>query len=127
VQLVYALHASLSAITRSPPSLEERFAQHKAASKYVKDSLASIGCDFVPLSRDIAANGMTAVKYPRGLSAGDVLPKLAERDIVVAGGLHKAIAGEYFRVGHMGITVVEQERGDLEKVLKGIKEVVASY
>lgn len=127
VQLVYALHASLSAITKSSPTLEERFAKHKAASKFVKDSLASLGCDFVPLSRDIAANGMTAVKYPRGLQATDVLPKLAERDIVVAGGLHKAIASEYFRVGHMGITVVDEQRGDITKVVDGIKQVVGGH
>jgi aspartate aminotransferase-like enzyme len=46
------------------------------------------------------------------------------KDIVVAGGLHKAIATEYFRVGHMGITVTQPERGDLDKVLKGIEEVL---
>ncbi|WVR06798.1 hypothetical protein IAU60_003834 [Kwoniella sp. DSM 27419] len=97
---------------------------HKAASKYVKDELAGLGLDFVPKSRDIAANGMTAVKFPKGVQASDVLPKLAERDIVVAAGLHKAIATEYFRIGHMGITAVNRDRGDLEKVIKGVKEVL---
>lgn len=46
------------------------------------------------------------------------------RDIVVAAGLHKAIVSEYFRIGHMGITAVDRQRGDLEKVVKGIKEVL---
>jgi alanine-glyoxylate transaminase/serine-glyoxylate transaminase/serine-pyruvate transaminase len=132
----------LTAITKQSPSLTERFAAHKAASKYVKDSLTELGFGFVPLNRDIAANGMTAVRYPKGITAADILPKLAEwvsltqlhlvsitevnyrKDIVVAGGLHRAIASEYFRVGHMGVTVTDESRGDLKKVVKGIKAVL---
>jgi len=90
----------------------------------MKDSLTSLGLTFVHKSKDIGANGMTAVKYPKGLGAADILPKLAAKDIVCAGGLHKAIATEYFRIGHMGVTAVESERGDLERVVKGIKEVL---
>ena len=78
MQLVYALHTSLKAITQGSPSLTERFAMHKAASKKVKDSVASMGFGFVPLDRSIAANGMSAVKYPTGVAASDILPKLAE-------------------------------------------------
>lgn len=125
VQLVYALHASLKSITEQSPSLSERFAAHKAASKHFKDSLTDLGLDFVPLSRDIAANGMSAVKYPEGFAATDILPKLAERDIVVAGGLHKAMATQYFRVGHMGVTVTDEARGDVGRVVEAIKEVLA--
>lgn len=43
---------------------------------------------------------------------------------MVAAGLHKAIASEYFRIGHMGVTVTDKERGDVDKVLKGIEEVL---
>lgn len=46
------------------------------------------------------------------------------KDIVVAAGLHKAIATEYFRIGHMGVTVTDKERGDIEKVLKSVEEVL---
>ncbi|WWD03298.1 hypothetical protein V865_001349 [Kwoniella europaea PYCC6329] len=122
VQLIYALNTSLKSIVSKP--ISERVEAHKAASKYIKDELSAIGLDFVPKSRDIAANGMTAVRFPKGLQAPDVLPKLAERDIVVAAGLHKAIVTEYFRIGHMGVTAVDRQRGDLEKVIKGIKEVL---
>jgi alanine-glyoxylate transaminase/serine-glyoxylate transaminase/serine-pyruvate transaminase len=47
------------------------------------------------------------------------------KDIVVAAGLHKDIKDKYFRVGHMGVSVVDTERGDLDKVIKGIKEAFA--
>ncbi len=78
IQLVYALHTSLTSILKQSPSLTERFTTHKAVSKHVKDTLADLGFGFVPLDRSIAANGMTAVRYPSGVSAADILPKLAE-------------------------------------------------
>ena len=46
------------------------------------------------------------------------------KDIVVAAGLHKAIATEYFRIGHMGVTVTDRDRGDVDKVLSGIKAIL---
>ncbi len=76
MQLIYALHTALKTILTSSPSLEERFALHKKASNKVKDTLTEAGFECIPLNRDIAANGMSAVKYPNGLSAGDILPKL---------------------------------------------------
>lgn len=124
VQLVYSLQAALNAVLEGSVSLEDRFKAHKDASNKFKDELTNLGFSFVPLDRSIAANGMSAVKFPAGLSAADIVPKLAEKDIVVAGGLHKAIATTYFRVGHMGISAVETARGDVERVLKGIKEVL---
>ena len=78
VQLVYAFHRALTTILTESPSLEERFAMHKAASKYTKDALEAAGFGFVPLDRSIAANGMSAVRYPPGVQASDIIPKLAE-------------------------------------------------
>lgn len=124
VQLVYALNESLKAITQASPSFSDRLEAHKKASAYIKDQLTQLGFGFVPHSRDIAANGMTAVRYPKGLGAADILPKLVAKDIVVAAGLHKAIATEYFRIGHMGVTAVESQRDDLERVVRSIKEVL---
>lgn len=121
---MYALNTALKAITQSSPSFTERLQAHKDASKYIKDSLTDLGFEFVPKSRDIAANGMSAVRLPDGFTLPDILPKLVEKDIVVAAGLHKAIATKYFRIGHMGITVTDRQRGDLEKVVKGIKEAM---
>lgn len=78
MQLVYALHTSLKSITTGSPSLSERFEQHKAVSKQVKDRLGELGFGFVPTDRKFAANGMSAVRYPKGIQASDILPKLAE-------------------------------------------------
>jgi alanine-glyoxylate transaminase/serine-glyoxylate transaminase/serine-pyruvate transaminase len=124
VQLVYSLQVALNAILEGSQTLEERFKAHKYASDKIKDELAQLGFGFVPKSRDVSANSLSAVRFPKGIVAADIVPKLAEKGIVVAGGLHKAIASEYFRIGHMGITATETERGDVDKLLNGIKEVL---
>jgi hypothetical protein len=50
----------------------------------------------VPLDPAFAANGMTAVYYPNGVTASDLLPKLVKNNIVIAAGLHRDIKGMYF-------------------------------
>lgn len=37
--------------------------------------------------------------FPPGISASDILPRLAQRGVVVAGGLHAEIRDKYFRIG----------------------------
>ncbi|KAJ7880301.1 pyridoxal phosphate-dependent transferase [Mycena olivaceomarginata] len=125
VNLIYAYHASLSQITKKSPSLEERFELHRKASQQIKDTAAELGLKQLALKPAFAAQGMTALYFPEGVSAGDVLPKLGAKGIVVAGGLHGAIKDKYFRIGHMGITAVEGQRGDIQSITTALKEVFA--
>ncbi|KAL4063151.1 pyridoxal phosphate-dependent transferase [Scleroderma yunnanense] len=125
VNLIYAYHASLRQITQGRVSLEDRFKAHKEASRRVKKTVEDLGLKCVPLSEDIAANGMTAIYFPDGLGASDIIPRLLKRDIVIAGGLHASIKDKYFRIGHMGITVVDSERGDIDRVINALKETLA--
>lgn len=126
--LIYALHQSLTTITEGSVSLEERFQKTKEASQKVKNFLTEIGvkqlvADELQQSNG-AANGMTAARYPGGLKAPDVLPKMAQRGIVLGAGLHKECKDEYFRIGHMGVSVVDPSRTDVDQVLKNLKEVL---
>ena len=58
--------------------------------------------------------------------AGLVLVILVLFIVVLAPGLHKEVKDTYFRIGHMGVTVVnDKERGDLDHLLKSLKEVLA--
>ena len=67
---------------------------------------------------------MTAIYFPDGLSAPDVIPRLLEHKVVVAGGLHKDIKDKYFRIGHMGVSVVDTTtRHDLEQVKDALRAV----
>jgi alanine-glyoxylate transaminase/serine-glyoxylate transaminase/serine-pyruvate transaminase len=41
---------------------------------------------------------------------------------VFAGGLHKEIATKYIRFGHMGVSVTDGKRGDIERAIEALKE-----
>jgi alanine-glyoxylate transaminase/serine-glyoxylate transaminase/serine-pyruvate transaminase len=82
--------------------------------------------------------------YPEGLAASDIIPRFAKRNVIVAGGLHTEIKGplaepfsfvsvlfnssvcidKYFRIGHMGITAVNEKRGDIDTIVRALEEVV---
>ncbi|CAG8524203.1 10997_t:CDS:2 [Paraglomus occultum] len=119
VQLIYGLHTSLKQLTAT--SLEARFEQHKTVSDMIKRTFDELGLKMLPKSLDMAAHGMTAAYYPEGIQGLDLLRKMSAHNIVAAGGLHKAIASKYFRIGHMGISVVESERQHIQQVLDALK------
>lgn len=62
VNLIYALHASLTSITKSTPSLADRFKLHREASQRIKDAATELGLKQLPLDPAFASNGMTAVR-----------------------------------------------------------------
>jgi alanine-glyoxylate transaminase / serine-glyoxylate transaminase / serine-pyruvate transaminase len=103
VQLVYALHASLRTLTAGTPGLQARFAAHKAAAQRVRAAAAALGMRTLAREEGFAANGMTALWFPEGIVAADVLPKLAARDVVVAAGLHKEVKGDVFFFLSLGV------------------------
>lgn len=127
--LIYAVHTSLKTIVEGPVSLDERFELHRKGSDFMKQGIADLGLEqlVTPETRkeDGAAHTMTAVLFPAGFGAGDILPRLVQRGIVLGGGLHKDCRDKYFRIGHMGISVVDSSRDDLQRVLNGLREVLA--
>ncbi|KAJ7224479.1 PLP-dependent transferase [Mycena pura] len=126
VNLIYAYHTALTQITERQPSLEQRFELHRLASKEVKDTASSLGLKQLVLSPAFASNSMTALYFPDGMTAADLIPKLSAKNIVVAGGLHTEIKEKYFRIGHMGVTAVDRQRGDIHKVTTALKELFAA-
>ncbi|KII85820.1 hypothetical protein PLICRDRAFT_44235 [Plicaturopsis crispa FD-325 SS-3] len=125
VNLVYAFHTSLTTITKSKPSLADRFKLHREVSQRVKATAKELGLKELAHDPAYAANGMTALYFPEGIAAPDLLPRLGQKGIVVAGGLHTSIKDKYFRIGHMGVTVVDGQRGDVDKIVKSLKEALA--
>lgn len=138
VQLIYALNTSFKQILERP--LVDRFADHSNSSNMVKDFVEEeLGLKTLPRSRAESANGMTAIWIPEGVKLPDLLPKIASKGVVFAGGLHKEIASiylvcfasadrslaKYFRIGHMGISVTDPERGDLKRALEALQAGLA--
>jgi len=123
-QLVTALHTALKQLLKAP--LSQRFEQHKAVSDRVKKTVGEMGLKQLASNPDDQAHTMTAIYLPEGLTPPEILPKLMERGVIFAGGLHKEIATKYIRFGHMGVTVTEDEnRGEVDKALQALKEGLA--
>lgn len=120
VQTISALKVSLDQILTE--TLDKRFANHAKASDDFKNSLEQLGLKILPVSRSVAAHGLSAIYFPESINGPDLLGKLASKGFTVAGGIHKALPGKYFRVGHMGHSVTA---GHLDQLLSAIKESLA--
>ena len=121
-QLVHALHTTLTQVTARP--LSERVAVHAQASDKVKAAVAALGLSQLASKPENQAHGMTAIYLPQGLTPPDVLLGLAKRGVICAGGLHKDIASKYIRFGHMGVSVTDPARKDIDHAVASLKDVV---
>lgn len=122
-QLVRALHTTLTQITSK--SLDSRFAATREASQKVKKAVEELGLKQLASKPENQANSMTAIYLPEGLTPPEILPKLMERGVVFAGGLHKEIAAKYIRFGHMGVSVTDPKRDEIDRAIKALKEGLA--
>ena len=119
-QLINALHTTLTQILSRP--LSERFAAHREASQKIKKAITAMGLKQLAEKPENQANGMTAIYLPNDLKPPEILPNLLKKGIIFAGGLHKEIAAKYIRFGHMGVSVVDPKRDDIDRALKALRE-----
>ena len=119
-QLIRALHTSLTQILSIP--LSERFARHRAVSQHIKSTITAYGLSQLASKPENQANGMTAIYLPHEIKPPEILPHLLKRGVVFAGGLHKEIATKYIRFGHMGVSIMDDKRDDIERALRALKE-----
>ena len=85
-----------------------------------RSGLEALNIKILPKSGKIAANTLTAAYYPEGINGNDVLSKLADDEVIVAGGLLADLKSKYFRVGHMGAV----SANDLISVLGALERVL---
>ena len=114
VNLVRALLVSLREMEAY--GMERRWADHVAHSRGVKAAVRALGLTQVVVEggegreggeegEEVGAHGLTACYYPKGVEGARVLATAAkEGGVWLSGGLHKDIAQQSFRVGHMGIS-----------------------
>ena len=119
-QLINALHTALTQILSRP--LSERFAAHREASQRIKKAITSFGLKQLATKPENQANGMTAMYLPNDIKPPEILPNILKKGVIFAGGLHKEIATKYIRFGHMGVSVMDPKRDDIDRALKALKE-----
>ena len=101
VNLIDALDVSLQIILAE--GMEAVWARHARMANACRAAWVALGMDLVPARPEIAANTLSAVRYPTGVDA-TMLKRIKAEGIILAGGLHPAMKSQYFRVGHMGAT-----------------------
>jgi alanine-glyoxylate transaminase/serine-glyoxylate transaminase/serine-pyruvate transaminase len=119
VNLVAALNVSLGQILAE--GMDARFERHRTLSRACKAAIQALGLGQVPLDAGYAANTMTAPCYPPGVTKESLLPRVKQAGAILAGGLHREIRAEYFRIGHMGPT----KMGDLLATIGAIETGLA--
>lgn len=119
VQTITALKVALQGILKE--TVDGRIKKNAEASTKFKNHMQKLGLTILPKSDSVAAHGLTAVYFPEGIDGPGLLSKLASKGFTVAGGIHKALPGKYFRVGHMGHSV---DAGHVDKVANAIEEAL---
>ncbi len=111
--LLPALRVGLQEILASndDPALaiDARFALHERAGRGMRAAWAALGLELLPETADIAANTLSAIRYPSGVGR-ELVGAIKERGVVVAGGLHPVLKNAYFRVGHMGHVLTQPDK-----------------
>jgi alanine-glyoxylate transaminase / serine-glyoxylate transaminase / serine-pyruvate transaminase len=113
--LVTALETALGEILEH--GIEARIEAHARAAAELRNAWRALGLRFVPKTDAVTGNTLSVLLYPEGIDA-TLLPKIAARGVIVAGGLHPAVRTTSFRVGHMGYTVTQPE--SLERTVEAV-------
>ncbi len=118
VNLIFALSVSLEQILKE--GLEQRVKRHQALGRACKAACTALKLDQVPLNPEMAANTMTAPRYPKGLDVSNFLPTVQAAGVTLAGGLHPSIKTEYFRIGHMGAALLGDVLATVGAIERGL-------
>ena len=119
--LVLALEAGLGEILEN--GIDERIAAHARAAETLRAAWRDLGLRFVPRTEAETAHTLSALLFPDGVDAS-LLPRIAARGVIIAGGLHPAVRTTSFRVGHMGYTVTRPDylQRSIEAVTGALRE-----
>jgi alanine-glyoxylate transaminase/serine-glyoxylate transaminase/serine-pyruvate transaminase len=117
VNLVVALNESVKQIKAE--GMEARWARHRKLSAAFKAGAEALGLRQVPVSEDVRAVTLTTMYYPDGVDS-TLIGRIGAAGVVVAGGLHPAVAARSFRVGHMGVDGIGQVLTTLAAIEQGL-------
>jgi alanine-glyoxylate transaminase/serine-glyoxylate transaminase/serine-pyruvate transaminase len=100
-----ALEAGLGEILAD--GIEARIEAHAQAAAGLRNAWEALGLRSVPREA-VTGNTLSVLLFPEGID-GALLPRIAARRIIVAGGLHPAVKTTSFRIGHMGYSVTRPD------------------
>jgi aspartate aminotransferase-like enzyme len=98
VNTIVALGEAMKIILEE--GMAARFARHARIAKMIRDRIASLGLGLFT-SEDHLADTLSVVRYPEAVDDAKFRAEMAAEGVIVAGALGP-IAGQAFRLGHMG-------------------------
>jgi alanine-glyoxylate transaminase/serine-glyoxylate transaminase/serine-pyruvate transaminase len=104
--LVKALQFSLKNILDE--GLAERFARHCEIAALLRNALRNLGFELFVADEREAMNTVTAAKGHAQLAAAALIRHLKEKHQILIGGGLERLAGQIFRIGHMGPTATRE-------------------
>ena len=118
--LVMALEAGLGEILQD--GIPSRIEAHTRAAAALRAAWRALGLRSVPREA-VTGNTLSVLLFPEGIDA-TLVPRIAARGVIVAGGLHPAVKTTSFRIGHMGYTVTRPDylRRTVEAVGGALRE-----
>ncbi len=87
-------------------AMEAVFVRQHRVARAMRAAWATLGLELLPQRVALAADTLSALRYPPGVGP-ELVGQIAQRGVTVAGGLHPAAKATYFRVGHMGYTTTQ--------------------
>jgi alanine-glyoxylate transaminase/serine-glyoxylate transaminase/serine-pyruvate transaminase len=119
--LILALEVGLGEILAG--GIAARVAAQERVGQAMRAAWRALGLALVPVREELAANTLSALRFPAGID-GTLVGRILAHGVAVAGGLHPAIRNDYFRVGHMGFVTTRPEslRRTVEAVAAGLRE-----
>ena len=118
VSVMFALDNALDQLLAE--GMGSVFERHAAVGQFTRDGVKSLGLALFPRDERYASNTVTAVSIPRGVDATALVGKLrTDHDVIVSGG-QASLAGQIFRIGHMGKTT----ESDIQDTLDAIEDIL---
>ena len=121
--LILGLEASLAEIVAQRDGglvgVEAAWAVHARVAASMRAAWRALGCSLLPVADEVAANTLSAIRYPAGVGP-ELVKEIGARGVSVAGGLLPGLKQAYFRVGHMGW--VTGQPALLERTVRAVGE-----
>lgn len=115
--LVAALDAAVASVIAE--GLPARWARHGRIAAAMNAAWSALSLRPLPRRPELAAHTLSALYYPEGVDA-QLVGRIRDQGVVVAGGLHPEARARYFRVGHMGATGEPEIRRTVAAVARAL-------
>lgn len=100
VSIVYALSEAADELLEE--GLQNSFNRHRMVADACRDGAESAGFRLWARKREDAANTVTALHIPSGITDAEIVSLMVEKYGILIGGGYKETKGELIRIGHMG-------------------------